>query len=96
MIQDGLVKGVHERDEAVVPSEISAVIKDVLDLRQVHGVLRRLIEPMIFDLFDLEGAVAGKLRESSDRITFLDPEFEPGKFITLFDIETFPNKAPSA
>jgi hypothetical protein len=96
LIQDGLVEGIHEREKTVVPSEISAVIKDVSDLRRIHNELGRLIEPMIFDLLDLEGAVAGKLREPSDRIALLDPKLKPREFIALSDIPALPNEAPLA
>ena len=92
-IRDGLVEGVHERDKAVLFAEIGPVINDVLDVGQLHDTFGRLIEPMIFDLFDFEMAVAGKLRESSDRIALLDPKLEPGEFIAPFEIQAFPNES---
>jgi hypothetical protein len=93
---DRLAQGIHERDKAVVPSEIGPVVDDVLDLGQVHDTLGRLTEPMVFDLFDFEMAMAGKPRKPSDRIAFLDPKLKPGEFIALFDIQAFPNEAPLA
>ena len=96
VICDGLVQGVHERDKAVISSEIGPVIKDVLDGRQVNKAPGRLIEPVILDLFDFEMAVAGKLGESAHGIAFPNPELEPGEFIALFDIEASPDKSVSA
>jgi len=96
MIQDGLVAGIHEGNKAVTLSKISAVVEEVLDLGEIVAGRRRSVKPMIFDLLDFEEAVAGKLREPSDRIAFLNPKLEPRKFVTLFDIPAFPDKAVSA
>ena len=88
-----MVEGVHDRDKAIVSSEISAVIEDVLDFREIRIAFWRLLKPMIFDLLDFECAVSRELREPADRVAFLNPELEPRKLVTFFDIKTLPNES---
>lgn len=76
----------------MISPEVRPVIEEVLDPGEIDVMLGKLIEPVIFDLLDFEVAVAGKLREPSDGVTFFDPKLEPRKLISFFDIATFPNK----
>ncbi len=92
-IQDGIVSGLHHDNEAIVFMEISAIQKNVFNICEDKVSGRWLIEPEVFDLFDFESAVTGKLREPSDRVAFFDPELKPGKLVTLFNINSFPSES---
>ena len=88
-----MVTSIHKRDKAVIFSKVGAIIKGVLDLREIGIALGRLVKPIIFDLLNFGCAMAGKLCESADGIAFLNPELEPGKLVTFFDIKTFPDES---
>ena len=50
-------------------------------------------EPVIFDLFDFKGAVAGKTRKPANRVAFVDPKLKPRKPVACFDVWTFPDES---
>jgi hypothetical protein len=93
VIQDGLALSIHDGDKAVVSAKVSSVVEDILDCGEIGIALWNLLEPMIFDLFDLGGAMTREFGKSSDGVAFLNPEPEPRKLITFFDIKPFPNKS---
>ena len=49
---DGLIKSIHDAEEAAVLSKISAVTENVLDAGEMGFVFWALIEPIIFNAFD--------------------------------------------
>lgn len=77
----------------MVVAEIGAIIENVLDFGEIRMGFRRMLKPIVFDLFDFKRAVAGKTRKPSNGIAFLDPEFKPGKLVAFFDVKTFPSEA---
>lgn len=92
MSDDLLTENIHEADVAAVPVKISPVIEEVLVLRIVPRFLRRLFEPIILNLLELEGTIARKIRELPDGIAFSDPKPKPMSFTKSFIFEAFPDE----
>ena len=74
--------------------KVGRIIDHIADFGVVHLLLRSLFKPVELDSGESTGAVTGKPAESSNRVTFGDPEPEPTPATVGAVIGLFPDECP--
>ena len=77
---------IHHNNEAPILVKIGAIKKSVMDVRIIGRFWRLLRQPVVLNSLEFISTVSRKLAQLPDGITFKDPEFEPGKFVLIFNM----------